>query len=306
MSPRKLPRHLVWLESFVTAVEAGSLEAAADHLGLARSVVSEHLKALELALAGGAPLLERGPGRRLRLTARGERLYEGAQSPLAQLGLRRLKDLAAEEPPIRIGLNPTASQVLLGAIAEDAAKQGLRLEVAFLGSYEIVRQAQQRQLDLAVGFTPLPPHRGVASLSLRELPFAVLAGPGCVLESKLGRRRSVPLRELEGLPFVDWLRDDPYGGANSARFAEHDITVKEVARVESFLQLYVFLRVHRACAIGPDLRGLGQVPEDIRSWRLEETQPQSVELVALWPARGLTPGAEALLEGLKGRMAKGR
>ena len=40
MPPRKLLRHLVWLESFTAAVEAGSIEAAAEHLGVARSVVS--------------------------------------------------------------------------------------------------------------------------------------------------------------------------------------------------------------------------------------------------------------------------
>ena len=64
MSTRKLVRHLVWLESFTAAVEAGSLEGAAEHLGVARSVVSEHLRALEDALSGGEPLLARGPGRR--------------------------------------------------------------------------------------------------------------------------------------------------------------------------------------------------------------------------------------------------
>jgi len=90
MPPRKLPRHLVWLESFAAAVESGSLEAAAEHLGVARSVVSEHIRALEQALAEGQPLLERGPGRRLHLTARGEQLYAGTQTPLQQLDLKRL------------------------------------------------------------------------------------------------------------------------------------------------------------------------------------------------------------------------
>src|SRR5690606_41670889 len=75
---------------------------------------------------------------------------------------------SAPHPPLHSFPTRRSSDLLLGAIAEDAAARGLRLEVAFLGSYELVRQAQQRQLDLAVGFTPLPPHRGVASLSLRS------------------------------------------------------------------------------------------------------------------------------------------
>ncbi len=85
MPLRKLPRHLIWLESFAAAVDTGSLEGAAEHLGVARSVVSEHIRALEAALGEGEPLLERGPGRRLQLTARGQRLYAGTQTPLHQL-----------------------------------------------------------------------------------------------------------------------------------------------------------------------------------------------------------------------------
>ncbi|NOK11568.1 helix-turn-helix domain-containing protein, partial [Corallococcus exercitus] len=107
MPPRKLQRHLVWLESFTAAVEAGSIDAAAEHLGVARSVVSEHIRALEEVLADGAALLERGPGRRLQLSARGERLYAGTQTPLHQLDVKRLMDLARVEPTLRLGLNPT-------------------------------------------------------------------------------------------------------------------------------------------------------------------------------------------------------
>src|SRR5438309_2133366 len=99
---RKLPRHLTWLEAFVAAVETGSLEAAARHLGLVRSVVSEHLRALEEAVAEGQPLLERSPGRRLSLTAQGEKLYAAAHGPLHQLELRRLNDLASPDPSLRL------------------------------------------------------------------------------------------------------------------------------------------------------------------------------------------------------------
>ncbi len=306
MSPRKLPRHLVWLESFVTSVETGSLDAAAEHLGVARSVVSEHLKALEATLAGGAALLERGAGRRLQLTPRGERVYEGALTPLRQLGVRRLRDLAADEPPLRLGVNPTVSNVLLADLAKDAAARALPVEVSFLGSHELVRRAQQSQIDLALGFTPLPPHRGVESLALHTMPFAVLAAPGCELVERVGRKRTVDISDLAGLAFVDWLREDPYGEANAARFAAEGISVREVARVESFLQLYDFLRAFEACTIAPDLTGLGDLPPDLHAWRLNEEAPQSVALVALWPSRGLSTGAEALLTGLSARLAARR
>lgn len=303
MPPRKLPRHLVWLESFAAAVESGSLEAAAEHLGVARSVVSEHIRALEQALADGQPLLERGPGRRLHLTARGEQLYAGTQTPLQQLDLKRLRDLASVESSLRLGLNPTLSIFLLAGIAGDVSQAGIKLVVSFGGAFELVRQVQTRQLDLALNFTPLPPHRDVETDSLLSLPFVVLAGPESDLARDHGTRRALQVRDLEGHAFVDWLREDPYGSANTARFTAHGVTVREVARVESFLHLFDLLRAYRACAIAPDLRLLRSFPEDLYVWSLREEDPQSIEVVALRPSG--SSGSEAarlVLDGLRHRL----
>lgn len=307
MSPRKLPRHLVWLESFAAAVEAGSLEGAAEHLGLARSVVSEHLRALEEALSEGEPLLERGPGRRLHLTQRGERLYQGTATPLQQLDLKRLKDLASTEASARLGLNPTLSNMLLGGLARDAAGAGFKLVTSFGSPFELVRGVQTGQLDLALGFTPLPPHRGAEAESLLSLPFVVLAAPTSALARRTpASRRALTVDALQGEAFVDWLRNDPYGGANAARFAAHRVAVHEAGRVESFLHLYELLRAYGACAITPDLRPLQAFPEDLRVWRLEEEAPQRVEVVALWPQGALGAEARRLVEGLRGRLGARR
>ncbi|NVI98038.1 LysR family transcriptional regulator [Myxococcus sp. AM009] len=299
MPPRKLVRHLVWLESFAAAVESGSIEAAAEHLGVARSVVSEHVRALELALADGAPLLERGPGRRLQLTARGERLFAGTQTPLHQLDMKRLRDLASAEPVVRLGLNPTLSLSLVGDVARDAAAADLKLVLSFGGPHELTRQVQTRQLDLALDFTPLPTHEGVESESLLRMPFVVLAGPDNALTRQAAARKSLRVKDLEGQRFVDWLRDDPYGGANSARFAAHGVAVEEVGRAESFLLLYELLRAFRACAITPDLRPMHPFPPDLHAWPLLEEEPQAVEVVALWPSGALSPGARLVLDGLR-------
>lgn len=301
--PRKLTRHLTWLEAFVAVVETGSLEAAAALLGVARSVVSEHLRALEVALAGGEPLVERGPGRRLRLTPRGERLFAGAQASFHQLDLKRLQALAAPEPGLRLGLSPTLSGLLLEPLARAATKSGLKVEASFGGAHDLVRQVQDQQLDLALGFTPLPPHRGVEHRVLARLPFVVLAAPACSLD---GEAPALRVKDLAGRPFVDWLRDDPYGGANSARFAAAGIQVQEVARVESFLQLYPTLRAYGACAIAPDLRRLGAFPQDLRAWPLKERKAQAVEVVALWPAGGPSAPAGICLKALEAHLSKRR
>jgi DNA-binding transcriptional LysR family regulator len=261
---------------------------------VARSVVSEHLKALEDALGGGAPLIERAAGKRLRLTARGERLYEAAEGPLHQLNLRRLRDLASPEPSLRLGLNPTLSDFLLAPLASELASKGIKLEASFGGAFELVRQVQTRQLDLALGFTPLPPHRGVENRTLMRLPFVVLTAP----DAPLPKKAKLQVKDLAGVPFVDWLRDDPYGGANSARFAAAGIQLKEAARVESFLHLFAVLRAYKGCAIAPDLRRLGAFPADLRVAALVEPEPQAVEVVALYPAEGASPGADLALKRL--------
>lgn len=304
MALRKLQRHLTWLESFVITVETGTLEGAAQHLGVARSVVSEHLRALEDSVTAGEQLLERGPGKRLKLTPRGERLYAATQGPLHQLDLKRLQDFASLEPNLRLGLNPTLSTALLDGITLEMARRAIKLETSFGGAFDLVRQVQTRQLDLALGFTPLPPHRGVESQVLAKLHFVVLAAPNSPTANKHSTRQYLKVADLADQPFVDWLRDDPYGGANSQRFAEASITVNEVARVESFLQLYPALRAYRACAITPDLRPLAPFPMDLKVWKLLEPTPQFVEVVALEPAGGARAEALACLGFLKAHLAR--
>lgn len=303
---RKLPRHLTWLEAFVAAVETGSLEGAAQHLAVARSVVSEHLKALEQGLSDGAPLLERGPGRKLRLTARGERLYAAAQGPLHALDLKRLKDQAGLEAHLRLGLNPTLSMMLLPELAQAAGAHGIKLEASFGGAHDLVRQVQTRQLDLALGFTPLPPHEGVRTQSLLNLPFVVLAPAKSPFAKGRAASASLKVGDLQGHPFVDWLRDDPYGGANRARFENAGIIVKEMGRAESFLHLFDLLRAYGAAAIAPDLRRLAPFPADLQAWPLKEARPQVVEVVALGPEGGWSPEAELLLTPLRKRLKANR
>lgn len=301
---RKLPRHLVWLEAFVASVETGSLEGAARHLGVARSVVSEHLKALEATLAEGLPLLERGPGRKLQLTNRGAKLYASTQGPLHQLDLKRLRDQAGLEASLRVGLNPTLSTLLLPELAREAAAAGIKLEASFGGAFDLVRQVQTHQLDLALGFTPLPPHEGVKAQSLLRLPFVVLAALGSPLTSS--KASTLRVADLRDQPFVDWLRDDPYGGANRARFEAASVAVREVARAESFLHLFDLLRAYGACAIAPDLRRLSPFPADLRVWSLKEANPQNVEVVALGPGGTWGPEAERILGPLRKRLKQGR
>jgi DNA-binding transcriptional LysR family regulator len=295
---RKIPRHLTWLESFLAAVEAGSLDGAAQHLGVSRSVISEHLASLEEVVAGGAPLVERGPGRKLQLTKAGERLYEAVRDPMHALDVRRLKAAASTAASLRLGLNPVLGTLWLGALCTELARAGIALEVSFGGAIELVRKVQARQLDLALGFTPLPSRRGVDARAILDLPFVVLAPSNGAFAAKYGKRRRLEVAHLAGARFVDWLRDDPYGGANAQRFAHASIEVQEVARVESFLHLFPALVAYEAVGIAPDLSRLAPFPSELRAWPLAEDAPQAVSVVAMTPSGGASVEAVRALETL--------
>ena len=234
MPPRKLPRHLVWLESFAAAVEAGSLEGAAEHLGVARSVVSEHIRALEDALGGRrSPCWSAGPA-------------AASSSPRAASGSTRApRRRCTSWTSSGCGTSPAPSPACAWASTPPSPLSLLRRHRpgrrarpasswrwASAAPYELVRQVQTRQLDLVAGLHPAaaPPGRGGRVPAAPALRGARRPG------ERAGRDATPPARalhvkDLEGQPFVDWLRDDPYGGANSARFAAHGVTVREVARV---------------------------------------------------------------------------
>jgi len=67
------------LTTFVAVVEAGSLTAAADRLGLAKSMVSKHVQLLEQEI--GVGLLQRST-RKLNLTEAGREFYEACRQLL--------------------------------------------------------------------------------------------------------------------------------------------------------------------------------------------------------------------------------
>ncbi len=142
----------------------------------------------------------------------------------------------------------------------------------------------------------------MGSRTLVRLGFVVLAAKTAGLGRKA--RKTLQVKDLAGQRFVDWLRSDPYGGANTARFEAAGIVVNEVARVESMRQLYPCLQAYRACAIAPDLRPFEAFPSDLDVWPLREPVRQEVCVVALWPASGLRREAASLLDWLEASIAR--
>lgn len=89
---------------YAAVVEAGSLTAAAERLGLAKTVVSTHMQRLEAEV--GASLLIRTT-RRLNVTEAGRRFYEAAREIL-RAAEEALADVASDGGPLRGTLRVTA------------------------------------------------------------------------------------------------------------------------------------------------------------------------------------------------------
>ena len=81
---------------FATVVGTGSFSAAADKLGIARSVVSRRVSALEAEM--GIRLLHRTT-RRIALTAAGQRFYERVSTALSDIHDAQTEALAARDEP---------------------------------------------------------------------------------------------------------------------------------------------------------------------------------------------------------------
>jgi DNA-binding transcriptional LysR family regulator len=92
------------LSVFVAVVEAGSLTAAAERLGLAKTMVSTHMQRLEAEV--GASLLIRTT-RKLNVTEAGRRFYEAA-GDILRAAERALADVAGEGGTLRGKLRVSA------------------------------------------------------------------------------------------------------------------------------------------------------------------------------------------------------
>jgi DNA-binding transcriptional LysR family regulator len=175
------------LRTLVAVLDAGSVSAAARHLGITQPAASQQLRDLERAL--GLRLLTRTGGRVLP-TAAGEALLPPVRRTLAAVadaqavaaGFR-----SGETGRVRIGTGATACIHLLPAAlgAAKRAMPGLEVIVATGNTARMIRQVEADTLDLALVTLPVPAARSLSVTPLlRDDLLAVIpagmAGPGPV------------------------------------------------------------------------------------------------------------------------------
>ncbi len=149
MSDPCRPLDLVLLTSFVAVVDKGGFTAAANHLHLAQSTVSAHIKRLENVLERS--LLQRKQQLAVP-TAAGERLLSHARQMLRQ-NAQAWQDVRDQRLAgvVRLGIPEDYLSYLPGALSDFAARfPDVELVVHCGLSVDLIQQVKTGALDLAI------------------------------------------------------------------------------------------------------------------------------------------------------------
>lgn len=181
---------------FAAVVETGSLSAAAERLGLAKTMVSTHMQRLEAEV--GATLLVRTT-RRSNLTEAGRTFYDASRACL-QAASDGLAAISAASGPLR-GAVRVASPVDYGALVVAPALVALRrthpeLEVELIGGDGYADLVAER-IDVAIRLGNLK-DSSYRSARLGQYMRWLVASPGFLAEWRMPKSPS----GLADLPFV--------------------------------------------------------------------------------------------------------
>jgi DNA-binding transcriptional LysR family regulator len=183
------------LEVLKAVVEAGSMANAGRQLFMTGPAITQQVQQLEKAL--GMPAFDR-LGRRLQLTAAGERVLAAATDVHARLGLLS-KEMDAlrkrDDGTLHLGILGTGTHILPSLLAEFRERSpGIAVQMVVLPREELSRRVLDGEVDLAVmgrGAVPAADAAGASGSPLTLEPFAdnphvIIAWPGHPLSDARG------------------------------------------------------------------------------------------------------------------------
>jgi len=186
------------LELFCQVVDRGGFTAAAEHLYLTQSAVSQYVKALEEQV--GSELLVR-EGRRVYPTEAGQVIYQAAKEVArvwdeAQVTVTELK--GAEAGASRLGASSPADYFLPPLIARFAQQHPkVRVVLNVDRPERVLDEVLRGELDFAFVASDNVP-AGILAEAVRQEELVVVAAP----DHALAKRLSVERSELLAQPFV--------------------------------------------------------------------------------------------------------
>lgn len=214
------------LRAFHFVATSGGYSQAAREMAISQSTLSGQVKQLE-AIAG-VVLFERGP-RGVRLTADGEALYEVTArlfSALSEAG-RMLKSRQSEGGRLRLASDGTAHSLpILRALRRRRPK--LVFSIQLHNSDSVIEQVAQYRAD--VGITAQMP----TDSRFHVQPLTTMkVGVFLPKNHPWVHRRSVSVKDLQGLPFVLRERGSRTREVFEQNLAAHDVTLGDIIEVSS-------------------------------------------------------------------------
>ncbi len=257
----------LFLHTFVTVVDNGSMAAAARLLNITPAAVAQQIHTLERQL--GAPLIARA-GRTVSVTEAGTRILERARAMLRDVAdLRGVANDDGTSGELRLGAGTTALTGILPDILMRTVERFPQISVFIKPGYsvDLHRAVESGELDAAIVLeAPFALHKTCGWELLREEPLVVLAP-----ESMAG---SDPHELLATQPLIRYDRNQ-WGGHQVDEYLRM-ARIKPRERCE--------LNALNAIAVMVD-RGLGVslVPDWARPW------PEGLKLVRIPLPRAIKP-----------------
>lgn len=263
------------LRAFSAFAGATSLEQAGARIGVTHAAISQQIRALETHL--GLALVERG-GRKLALTADGQRLAEALEAGFGQIAttiaaltgadqtaplritttptfasgwlMPRLSDFRAKHPGIDLAIDPASENREIGREADIGLRYGN-------GHWPGLEARLVLRSSIAVVAAPsLVPADGPADLQyLAGLPWLQELGTSEVtafLEAQgLARREGAALLSLPGNLMMDAARDGQGVAVIARAFVERDITAGRLRLLMEDEEREGYFLVHRPGPLRP-------------------------------------------------------
>jgi DNA-binding transcriptional LysR family regulator len=217
------------LAAFVTAVESGSVQGAADALSLTQSAATKRLQALERRV--GRQLLERGAFG-VRPTAAGGVLYPLAREALAVLERAELAVTSPDGAPLlRIHASRTIGETLLPQWLASfrAGAPPCRVSAAITNSEEVVHAVRSGAAEVGFIEGPAASMRGLRELVVAHDEIRVVVGA----EHPWARRHAVAVRDLALEPFLAREAGSGTRALVNARLAEVGVELQPALELSS-------------------------------------------------------------------------
>lgn len=216
--------------AFVTAAERGSVNGAAERLGLAQPIVTRRIQRLEAAL--GAELFDRTV-RPVALTDSGVQALGPCRAALQAIAaLRTLNGTVEPRGELRLGVAPALADLALAGSLSALTRRypGVALRVLTERTPQLLHQLRLGVLDLAVAQLPTdaPPPTGLETRALGVEHLLIVAA-----------REGAPdaACDLAALSDMPWVLGPAGDGARvllEAALRRRGLTLRAVAELEGY------------------------------------------------------------------------